>query len=207
MLHLEKQPRTPNIANGWKEQRDTDKVQKRSGIVQHAGCKNLVKSTKKKILKIFCVCVSLLLNLSLKNADTPPELVKTWHLGTEHFLQVNGLPLIATEYLLWLRPSPHVDLGFQFLSRQSVTCKVEGSDLGLTDQQLKLQHFYIESKTKSPTWEPNSLHSFWPSLHCWPTHASASHKRTANFSALSDWKACTALSTKDKANAALPGHS
>ena len=40
---------------------------------------------KKNILKSFCVCVSLLLNFNLKNADTPPELVKTWHLGTEHF--------------------------------------------------------------------------------------------------------------------------
>ena len=51
-------------------------------------------------------------------------------------------------------------LGFQFLSHPSVTCKVEGSDLGLTDQQLKFQHFYNESNTKSPTWDANTLRSF-----------------------------------------------
>ena len=42
-------------------------------------------------------------------------------------------------------------LGFQFLSCPSITCKVEGSHLGLKNQQLKFQHFY--SKTKSPTWD------------------------------------------------------
>ena len=59
-------------------------------------------------------------------------------------------------------------LGFQFLSHPSVTCKVEGSDLGLTGQQLKFQRFQTQSNTKSPledptkflTWEANILHSF-----------------------------------------------
>ena len=59
-------------------------------------------------------------------------------------------------------------LGFQFLSRPSVTCKVEGNDLGSTNQQLKIQHFYNESNTKSHwkipheflTWETNAFHSF-----------------------------------------------
>ena len=51
-------------------------------------------------------------------------------------------------------------LGFQFLSHPSVTCKVEGSHLWLTDQQLKFQHFYNESNTKPPTWEENAFDSF-----------------------------------------------
>ena len=51
-------------------------------------------------------------------------------------------------------------LGFQFLSHPSVTCKVEGSHLGLTDQQLKFQHFYNESNTKSPNMGRKRLPQF-----------------------------------------------
>ena len=94
------------IASGWKEQTHTDKVQKSSRIVQHAGYKNLVgpslsvfltmsttneggpnPSKKKPLWRVSAFCVSLLLSISL---------------------QINGLPLIATEFLLWLQPSPHV---------------------------------------------------------------------------------------------------
>ena len=50
---------------------------------------------KKNILKSFCFCVSLLLNLNLKDTDAPPELVKTWHLENPELsisLQVNRVP-------------------------------------------------------------------------------------------------------------------
>ena len=133
-------------------------------------------------------------------------------------LQVNGFPLIATEFLLWLRPSPHVaklPSGVPVPVAPISYLQSWRKHLGLTDLQLKTQHFYNESNTKSHWKIPqNPQHgkqtpstAFWPSLRCWPTHAPASHKRTANFSALSGWKACTALSAKGKANAALPGHS
>ena len=112
-------------------------------------------------------------------------------------LQINGFPLIATEFLLWLRPSPHV-------AKLPSGVPVPVAPISY------LQSWRKSSRVNRPTAEvPTLLQRVEykiPSLQCWPTHAPASHKRTANFSALSGWKACTALSAKGKANAALPGH-
>ena len=166
------------------------------------------KSTKKSILKSFCFCASLVLNLNLKDTDTPPELVKTWHRNWAFPYKSTGLSLIATEHLLWLRPSPHVaklPSGVPVPVAPISYLEDQRSDLGLTDRQLKFQQWVEYKIPNMGSKTPSTV--FWPSLHCRLTHAPASHKRTANFSALSGWKACTALSAKGKANAALPGHS
>ena len=115
---------------------------------------------QKNILKSVCFCVSLLLNFNLKDTlslskhgTRDPEVSIS--------LQINGLPLIATEHLLWLRPSPHVAKlasGVPVPVAPISCLEDQRSHLGLRDQQLKFQHFY--SSTKSPTWEANTLHSF-----------------------------------------------
>ena len=103
--------------------------------------------------------------LRLKDTDTPPELVKTWHLGTEHSLQVNGPPLIATEHLLWLRPSPHVAklpsgvpapvAPISYLQGWRKSSRVNKP----TAEVLTLLQ-RVEYKIPSPTWEENNFHSF-----------------------------------------------
>ena len=70
------------IANGWKEQRHKQGTKKQRNLCSTRAAKTWSNPQKKTSL---CVCVSLLLNFNLKNADTPPEFIKTWHLGTEHF--------------------------------------------------------------------------------------------------------------------------
>ena len=86
-------------------------------------------------------------------------------------LQVNGSPLIATEFPLWLRPSPHVaklPSGVPIPVAPISYLQSWRNDLGLTGQQLKFQRFQTQSNTKSPledptkflTWGANILHSF-----------------------------------------------
>ena len=162
----------------------------------------------KNILKSFCVCVSLLLNFNLKDMDAPTELVKTWHLGIRKWAfpykstgsHYSPLSICCDYDHLPMLQSFH--LRFQFLSRPSVACKVEGSSNSWssnTSTTSRIQNPQHGKQTK--------IHSFLTLPSLLANTCSASHKRTANFSALSGWKACTALSAKGKANAALPGHS
>ena len=104
-------------------------------------------------------CWTLILSIPIHHLSLSNH--GTWELSIS--LQINGFALIATEFLLWLGPSPHVaKLPSEVPVPVAPISFLQSwrKHLGLTDQQLKFQHFYNESNTKPPTWEANAFHSF-----------------------------------------------
>ena len=194
------------IANGWKEQRHRQGTKKERNCTTH-GLQKLSQIHKKTSWRVsvfvFLSCWTWVLRMRIPHLSLSKH--GTWELSIS--LQVNGPPLIATEHLLWLRPSPHV-------AKLPSGVPVPVAPISY------LQSWRKSSRVNRPTAEVptllqrveykiSNMGSKHPPQLSDPPFIAGQHMLLppANFSALSGWKACTTLSAKGKANAALPGHS
>ena len=125
MLHLEKQPGIPNIAFPPNYKR-MERAETRRGTKKQPNCTVcpslsvflMVSTTneggpnpQKKhleefLLFVFLSCWTLIFRMRIHHLSLSKHGTRDPELSIS--LQVNGFPLIATEHLLWLRPSPHV---------------------------------------------------------------------------------------------------
>ena len=174
------------IANGWKEQRH-----RQGRSVQHAGYKNFVcshswlkvhfwrwetlmraeqihKKTSWRVSAcVFLSCWTLILRIRIHHLSLSKH--GAWELSIS--LQINGFPLIATEFLLWLRPSPHVA---KLLSGVPVPVapisylqswrKRSRVDKPTAEDPTLLQWVEYKIPLEDPTWIPNMGNKRLPQL-------------------------------------------